>query len=70
MYACILSYFYVNYLMPGAVELPAYVIACIGMDKLGRRNTLIPFLLSSSVICVLVMLIPQVSDLCQDHIDM
>ena len=47
--------------MAGAVELPAYIIACIGMDKLGRRNTLIPFLISSAVICAVVMLIPQVS---------
>ncbi|XP_066466728.1 solute carrier family 22 member 16 [Tiliqua scincoides] len=50
---------YLNLFLIGAVELPAYVFACIGMDKLGRRNTLIPFLLSSSVICALIMLIPQ-----------
>lgn len=55
-----------NSLMAGAVELPAYVIACIGMDKLGRRNTLIPSLISSAVICAVVMLIPQVSG---SHLD-
>lgn len=48
--------------MAGAVELPAYVIACLGMDRVGRRNTLIPFLIMSAVICGIVMLIPQVSD--------
>nr|XP_020657017.1 solute carrier family 22 member 16 isoform X1 [Pogona vitticeps] len=50
---------YLNLFLIGAVELPAYIIACIGMDKLGRRNTLIPFLISSAVICAVVMLIPQ-----------
>ncbi|XP_074804337.1 solute carrier family 22 member 16 isoform X1 [Natator depressus] len=50
---------YLNLFLIGAVELPAYVVACIGMDKLGRRNTLTPFLISSAVICVLIMLIPQ-----------
>ncbi|XP_042336381.1 solute carrier family 22 member 16 isoform X2 [Sceloporus undulatus] len=50
---------YLNLFLIGVVELPAYVIACIGMEKLGRRNTLIPFLISSAVICAVVMLIPQ-----------
>ncbi|XP_068794128.1 solute carrier family 22 member 16 isoform X2 [Struthio camelus] len=50
---------YLNLFLIGAVELPSYIIACIGMDKLGRRNTLIPFLLSSALICVLIMFIPQ-----------
>lgn len=50
-----------NFILTGAVELPCYVIACIGMDKLGRRNTLIPFLILSALICVLIMFIPQVS---------
>ncbi|XP_053878149.1 solute carrier family 22 member 16 isoform X2 [Malaclemys terrapin pileata] len=50
---------YLNLFLIGAVELPAYVVACIGMDKLGRRNTLTPFLISSAVICALIMLIPQ-----------
>lgn len=57
-----------NFLMAGAVELPAYVIACLGMDKIGRRNTLIPFLIMSAVICGIVMLIPQVSDSYRDRI--
>ncbi|KAL8186397.1 UNVERIFIED_CONTAM: hypothetical protein K2H54_069649 [Gekko kuhli] len=50
---------YLNLFLIGAVEIPAYVIACIGMDRLGRRNTLIPFLISSAVTCALLMLIPQ-----------
>lgn len=43
------------------MELPCYIIACVAMDKLGRRNTLIPFLILSALICVLIMFIPQVS---------
>ncbi|XP_072499140.1 solute carrier family 22 member 16 [Notamacropus eugenii] len=50
---------YLNLFLIGAVELPAYVIACIGMDKLGRRNTLTPFLIASALICAMIMLIPD-----------
>ncbi|XP_068933150.1 solute carrier family 22 member 16 isoform X2 [Petaurus breviceps papuanus] len=50
---------YVNLFLIGAVELPAYVIACLGMDRLGRRNTLTPFLIASALICAMIMLIPQ-----------
>ncbi|XP_075779214.1 solute carrier family 22 member 16 isoform X1 [Pelodiscus sinensis] len=50
---------FLNLFLIGAVELPAYVVACIGMDKLGRRNTLIPFLIASALICAFIMLIPQ-----------
>ncbi|XP_069463864.1 solute carrier family 22 member 16 [Ambystoma mexicanum] len=50
---------YFNLFLAGAVEIPAYIIACIGMDNLGRRNTLAPFLLLSALICGLIMLIPQ-----------
>ncbi|XP_060094229.1 solute carrier family 22 member 16 [Heteronotia binoei] len=50
---------YLNLFLIGAVEIPAYIIACIGMDRVGRRNTLIPFLISSAVTCALLMLIPQ-----------
>ncbi|KAM6460307.1 solute carrier family 22 member 16 [Liasis olivaceus] len=53
---------FLNLFLIGAVELPAYVIACIGMDRIGRRNTLIPFLIMSAVICGVVMLIPQNSN--------
>ncbi|XP_021409490.2 solute carrier family 22 member 16 isoform X1 [Lonchura striata] len=50
---------YLNLFLIGAVELPCYIIACVAMDKLGRRNTLIPFLILSALICVLIMFIPQ-----------
>ncbi|MEE6476014.1 hypothetical protein FKM82_010942 [Ascaphus truei] len=50
---------YLNLFLTGAVEIPSYVVACIGMDKLGRRNTLAPFLILSAVICGMIMLIPQ-----------
>ncbi|XP_075453730.1 solute carrier family 22 member 16 isoform X1 [Ascaphus truei] len=50
---------YLNLFLTGAVEIPSYVVACIGMDKLGRRNTLAPFLILSAVICGVIMLIPQ-----------
>ncbi|KAK9411489.1 solute carrier family 22 member 16 [Crotalus adamanteus] len=50
---------FLNLFLIGAVELPAYAIACLGMDRIGRRNTLIPFLIMSAVICGIVMLIPQ-----------
>ncbi|XP_043927334.1 solute carrier family 22 member 16 [Protopterus annectens] len=50
---------YLNLFLAGAVELPSYIIACIAMDKLGRRNTLVPSLLMSVVACVAVMAIPQ-----------
>ncbi|XP_029451127.1 solute carrier family 22 member 16 [Rhinatrema bivittatum] len=50
---------YLNLFLSGAVELPSYIVACLGMDRLGRRNTLAPFLLLSAVICGLIMVIPQ-----------
>uniref|UniRef100_A0A8C5Q7D1 Solute carrier family 22 member 16 n=1 Tax=Leptobrachium leishanense TaxID=445787 RepID=A0A8C5Q7D1_9ANUR len=50
---------YLNLFLAGAVEIPSYIVACIGMDKLGRRNTLAPFLILSAVICGVIMLIPQ-----------
>ncbi|XP_036624814.1 solute carrier family 22 member 16 [Trichosurus vulpecula] len=50
---------YLNLFLIGAVELPAYVIACIGMDRIGRRNTLTPFLIASALLCAMIMLIPQ-----------
>ncbi|KAM4693466.1 solute carrier family 22 member 16 [Discoglossus pictus] len=50
---------YLNLFLSGAVEIPSYIIACIGMDKLGRRNTLAPFLILSAVICGVIMLIPE-----------
>ncbi|XP_043861338.1 solute carrier family 22 member 16 [Dromiciops gliroides] len=50
---------FLNLFLIGAVELPAYAFACIGMDRVGRRNTLTPFLIASALICAMIMLIPQ-----------
>ncbi|KAM9317102.1 solute carrier family 22 member 16 [Gastrophryne carolinensis] len=50
---------YLNLFLSGAVEIPSYIICCLGMDNLGRRNTLAPFLLLSTVVCVVIMLIPE-----------
>lgn len=50
---------YFNLFLTGLVEIPSYIIACIGMDRLGRRNTCAPFLLLSALICGSIMLIPQ-----------
>ncbi|XP_056422299.1 solute carrier family 22 member 16 isoform X2 [Hyla sarda] len=50
---------YLNLFLSGAVEIPSYIVCCLGMDKLGRRNTLAPFLLLSTVICIVIMVIPK-----------
>ncbi|XP_077015408.1 solute carrier family 22 member 16 [Tamandua tetradactyla] len=50
---------YLNLFLMGAVELPAYVFVCIGMDKVGRRNILTFSLMLSAVICGVIMGIPQ-----------
>ncbi|XP_044147569.1 solute carrier family 22 member 16 isoform X1 [Bufo gargarizans] len=50
---------YFNLFLAGAVEIPSYIVCCFCMDKLGRRNTLAPFLLLSTVICIVIMVIPE-----------
>ncbi|XP_077145575.1 solute carrier family 22 member 16 isoform X1 [Ranitomeya variabilis] len=50
---------YLNLFLTGAVEIPSYIVCCLSMDKLGRRNTLAPFLLLSTAICVAIMVIPE-----------
>ncbi|XP_037699481.1 solute carrier family 22 member 16 [Choloepus didactylus] len=50
---------YLNLFLMGAVELPAYIFVCIGMDKVGRRNVLAFSLMLSAVICAVIMGIPQ-----------
>lgn len=47
--------------MTGAVEIPAYVFLCIWMQRVGRRKTMLTFLLMSSFICVVYVVIPSVS---------
>ncbi|KAF6116145.1 solute carrier family 22 member 16 [Phyllostomus discolor] len=43
-----------------AVEIPAYIFVCLGMDTLGRRAILTFSLLSCAVSCGLIMLIPRI----------
>ncbi|XP_073531958.1 solute carrier family 22 member 16 [Phyllobates terribilis] len=50
---------FLNLFLSGAVEIPSYIVCCLSMDKLGRRNTLAPFLLLSTAICVAIMVIPE-----------
>ncbi|KAG8444668.1 hypothetical protein GDO86_009727 [Hymenochirus boettgeri] len=50
---------YLNLFLSGAVEIPSYTLACFGMEKIGRRNTLAPSLLLCAVICGVIMSIPQ-----------
>lgn len=47
--------------MTGAVEIPAYIFVCLGMDILGRRNILAFSLLSSAFFSGTIMVIPRVS---------
>uniref|UniRef100_G3TYG1 Solute carrier family 22 member 16 n=1 Tax=Loxodonta africana TaxID=9785 RepID=G3TYG1_LOXAF len=51
--------YYKPRIMTGAVELPAYMFVCIGMDKVGRRNILIFSLITSALICGAIMVIPE-----------
>ncbi|XP_077911001.1 solute carrier family 22 member 16 isoform X2 [Halichoerus grypus] len=44
---------------PGAVEIPAYVFMCWGMDSIGRRNILAFSLISGALLCGVVMVIPK-----------
>nr|KAF6508025.1 solute carrier family 22 member 16 [Rousettus aegyptiacus] len=43
----------------GAVEIPAYIFVCLGMDIFGRRNILVFSLLSSAFFSGMVMVIPR-----------
>lgn len=47
--------------MTGAVEIPAYIFICWGMDRIGRRNILAFSLISGALLCGVVMVIPKVS---------
>ncbi|XP_015328302.1 solute carrier family 22 member 16 isoform X1 [Bos taurus] len=50
---------YLNLFLMGVVEIPAYVLVCLGMDRVGRRNILIFSLLSSAVTSGVIMVIPK-----------
>ncbi|XP_045654428.1 solute carrier family 22 member 16 isoform X1 [Ursus americanus] len=43
----------------GAVEIPAYIFICWGMDRIGRRNILAFSLISGALLCGVVMVIPK-----------
>lgn len=45
----------------GAVEIPAYIFVCVGMDIVGRRNVLVFSLISGALFCGVIMVIPKVS---------
>ncbi|KAK1338113.1 hypothetical protein QTO34_001223 [Cnephaeus nilssonii] len=49
---------YLNLFLMGAVDIPAYVLVCIGMDSLGRRKVLVISLIASAVFCGVIMMIP------------
>uniref|UniRef100_F6RQ19 Solute carrier family 22 member 16 n=1 Tax=Equus caballus TaxID=9796 RepID=F6RQ19_HORSE len=50
---------YLNLFLMGAVEIPAYVFVCVGMNSLGRRNILAFSLISTALICGVIMVIPN-----------
>ncbi|XP_021549025.1 solute carrier family 22 member 16 [Neomonachus schauinslandi] len=50
---------YLNLFLMGAVEIPAYVFICWGMDSIGRRNILAFSLISGALLCGVVMAIPK-----------
>ncbi|XP_023601102.1 solute carrier family 22 member 16 [Myotis lucifugus] len=49
---------YLNLFLIGAVDIPASIVLCFGMDILGRKKALITALFSSAVFCGLIMVIP------------
>ncbi|XP_066103951.1 solute carrier family 22 member 16 [Saccopteryx bilineata] len=50
---------YLNLFLMGAVEIPAYIFVCLGMNCMGRRLVLFLSLITSAVFCGVVMVIPQ-----------
>lgn len=51
-------------LVPGAVELPSYMVGCYLMDRIGRKKTCAPALLLAGVACMLIIVLPAVRTLC------
>ncbi|XP_031203348.1 solute carrier family 22 member 16 isoform X4 [Mastomys coucha] len=47
-------------LLVGAMEIPAYVFLCIWLKRVGRRKTMLTFLLVSSFICVAYVVMPLI----------
>ncbi|XP_062858536.1 solute carrier family 22 member 16 [Trichomycterus rosablanca] len=54
---------YINLFLAGAVELPSYLIGCYAMDRVGRKLTCAPALLLSGVACMLIIAVPQDSEI-------
>ncbi|XP_077758889.1 solute carrier family 22 member 16 isoform X1 [Canis aureus] len=50
---------YLNLFLMGAVEIPAYIFMCLGMDRIGRRSVLAFALISGALFCGVVMVIPK-----------
>ncbi|XP_064196530.1 solute carrier family 22 member 16 [Anguilla rostrata] len=50
---------YINLFLAGAVELPSYVIACLAMERVGRKKTCAPSLLLGGVVCMLIIFVPK-----------
>nr|XP_055186542.1 solute carrier family 22 member 16 isoform X3 [Nyctereutes procyonoides] len=50
---------YLNLFLMGAVEIPAYIFMCLGMDRIGRRSILAFALISGALFCGVVMVIPK-----------
>lgn len=50
-----------DWLSPGAVELPSYLVGCFAMDRIGRKKTCAPSLLLAGVACMLIIVVPAVS---------
>uniref|UniRef100_A0A8C6IEE6 Solute carrier family 22 (organic cation transporter), member 16 n=1 Tax=Mus spicilegus TaxID=10103 RepID=A0A8C6IEE6_MUSSI len=46
-------------LLVGAMEIPAYICLCIWLKRVGRRKTMLLFLLVSSLTCMLHMVMPS-----------
>ncbi|XP_037541081.1 solute carrier family 22 member 16 [Nematolebias whitei] len=49
---------YVNLFLAGAVEIPAYLVGCFAMDRIGRKMTCAPALLLAGVSCMLIIVVP------------
>nr|XP_020444604.1 solute carrier family 22 member 16 [Monopterus albus]XP_020444609.1 solute carrier family 22 member 16 [Monopterus albus] len=49
---------YINLFIAGAVELPAYMLGCFAMDRIGRKRTCAPSLLLAGVACMLIIVVP------------
>ncbi|XP_041581740.1 solute carrier family 22 member 16 isoform X1 [Vulpes lagopus] len=50
---------YLNLFLMGAVEIPAYIFMCLGIDRIGRRSILAFALISGALFCGVVMVIPK-----------